>query len=324
MAKKTSKRAKVKPIKQEEQSLNNTGPRVVRPGKYNSFRLQKKLKTYRPPLAGSFRILFRSIKLLFSDWKLFGGIIVIYLLLELMLVQGLSLITSGGTLSNTKSLIQGASNLASTSASLFLLLVGNGTGNSSSSAYQFILLLLVSLVLIWALRQKYLGAHVRIRDAFYQGVEPLVRFFLVLLTIGIELVPGVIGIILYTAVANNGIAATFVERMLWVLLVGMLVLWSCYYVTATIFALYIITLNGMTPVRALRMASRLVKGRRIIVMTKVLFVPIAIFFIMGILIVPFLLFAVKIAPGAFFVVTALMVALLHAYLYSLYRELLNE
>ena len=324
MAKKTAKRTKAKPPKQEQQYLTSIRPRVLRPGKYRSFHLQKKLRIDRPAMAGSFRILFRSIKLLCSDWKLFGGIMVIYLILEVMLVQGLSLLTSGSSLSGAKDLIQGVSNLASTSASLFLLLIGNGASNSSSSTYQFILLILVSLVLIWGIRQKYLGLPTRIRDAFYEGVAPLVKFFLVLLTIGLEMVPGVAGIILYTAVSTNGIAASFVERMLWVVLVAVMVLISCYYITATIFALYIITLEGINPVRAIRMASRLVKGRRIIVMAKVFFLPVAIFILMAILIVPFLLFAVKAAPVAFFIVTALMVPILHAYLYSLYRELLNE
>lgn len=328
MAKKNStkkKTTKPKVSKREsEQALITAEPRVIRPGKYRSFHLQKRLKTYRPAVASSFRILFRALKLLLGDWRLFGGIMLIYLLLELILVQGLSLITSGSSLSGTKNLISGASNIAGTSASLFLLLVGNGTSNSSSTAYQFILLLIISLVLIWTIRQRYLGAVVGIRDAFYQGMAPFTKFFLVLLMVGVDLIPGVVGVILYTAVSNNGIAATFVERMLWVVLVAVLVLVSCYYASATIFALYIVTLSEVTPVQALRMASRLVNGRRLAVMIKLLYIPIAIFIIMAILIVPFLLFAVKIAPVAFFVVTALMVAVLHAYLYGLYRELLNE
>ena len=327
MAKKNSKpkkTAKSKPPRSKtELELAAAEPRRIQPGVYRPFQLQKRLKSYRTPIAGPFRLLFRAIKLLVTEWRLFGGIILIYLLLEVLLVQGLSLITSGSSLDTTKNLIQGTANAASTSASLFLLLIGNGTGNSSSSAYQFMLILLISLVLIWAIRQRYLGAKVRIRDAFYQGIAPFVQFFLVLLTIGLELIPGVIGIILYTAVANNGIAASFVERMLWVVLVSMLVLVSCYYIAGTVFALYIVTLNDMTPVRALKMANQLVVGRRIALMTRIVFLPIAVFVIMALMVVPFLLFAVKIAPVAFFIIAALMVAVLHAYLFGLYRELIN-
>jgi hypothetical protein len=328
MAKKNSKKAKPDVSKKAAPKPNLTvaSPRVVRSSKYESFRLQKHLKSTapRPEVAGGFRLLFRSIKVLCTDWQLFGSIIVIYLILELILVQGLSLVTSGSTFSSTKNLLSGASNLASTSASLFLLLVGNGTGNSSSSAYQFILLLFISLVLIWAFRQHYLGTATRIRDAFYQGMAPFVPFFLVLLTVGLELVPATIGVILYTAVTSNGIASTGVEHILWAIIMIILIIVSCYFIAGSIFALYIVTLRDMQPVQALKMANKLVRGRRLRIMTKLIFIPIAVFIIMAIVMVPFLLFAVKIAPVAFFIVTALMVAVLHGYLYGLYRELLNE
>jgi hypothetical protein len=325
MAKKKSKKTNATVTKKTPKP-NLTAPttRRLRPGKYESFRLQKRLPDLRPRLAGAFHILIQAIKLLCKNWKLFGGIILIYLLLELVLVQGLSLVTSGSSLGTTKNLLSGATNVPTTATSLFLLLVGNGTGNSSSSAYQFILLLFISLVLIWTIRQLYLDNVVRIRDGFYRGMAPFVPFFLVLLTIGVELAPAAAGILLYSAVSSNGIAATLVERILWIVLTFILIMVSCYFIAGSIFALYIVTLSDMTPVRALKMASSLVRGRRLLVMRKIIFIPVAVFVIMGILIVPFLLFAVKVAPVAFFIVTALMVAVLHAYLYGLYRELLNE
>jgi hypothetical protein len=328
MSKKSSKPKKTNAEaakKAPRPNLTVPSSRRLRPGKYESFHLQKRLKTVRKtPVAGSFTLLYRSIKLLCTNWQVFGAILLIYLLLELILVQGLSLVSSGSSLESTKNLLSGATNIGSTSASLFLLLVGSGTGNSSSGAYQFILLLFISLVLIWAIRQHYLKVGMRIRDAFYKGVGPFVPFFLVFLTIGLELAPATIGIVLYSAVSTNGIAASGVEKVLWLIITIILCLVSTYYVTGTLFALYIVTLNDMTPVKALKLAGQLVKGRRLMLMRKIIFLPIAIFIIMAILVVPFLLFAVKIAPVAFFVVTALMVAILHSYFYGLYRELLND
>ncbi len=282
------------------------------------------MRSYDHPVVGSFRLLYRSTKVLIENWQVFGGIMLIYLVLELLLVQGLSLLSSGGSLQQTKSILDGASNLLNTTGSLFLLLIGNGTGNSSSTAYQFILLITISLVLIWALRQCYLGEKIRIRDTFYRGVAPLVTFFLVLLTIGVEFIPGTIGVILYSAVATNGIASTLVEKELWGVISIVLALVTIYFASGTLFALYIVTLENMTPVRAIKMANQLVKGRRVSIMARVVFLPIAAFVILAILLTPFLLFAVKAAPVAFFVVTAFMVAILHSYLYGLYRELLNE
>jgi hypothetical protein len=301
-------------------------PRRLRPRRYDSFRLQKRIPSPFPPVAGSFTLLFRAIGFLCSQIKLFGGILFVYIILEIVLVQGLSLIASGGTLASTRQLLSGAANIASTSTSLFLLLIGNGTGNTSSSAYQFVLLLIISLVLIWAVRQSYAGIKIRIRDGFYNGIAPLVPFVLVLMVIGLELAPSAVGVILYTAVNVNGIASSGLERFLWGIVASIFICVTIYMLLSSIFALYIVTLQGMTPVVALRKAGDLVKNRRLMLLRKVLFLPCAIIIIMAVLIVPFLLAnaTVSIAPTILFVVTAAMIALLHTYMYMLYRELLNE
>jgi hypothetical protein len=129
---------------------------------------------------------------------------------------------------------------------------------------------------------------------------------------------------LYSAVSTNGIAGTTIERLLWGVITILLVLVSCYLLASGLFGLYIVTLRDMTPIKALKMASKLVQNRRLLIIRKIIFLPIAVFIIMAILVVPFLLFAVKIAPVIFFIVTAAMVAVVHAYMYGLYRELINE
>jgi hypothetical protein len=265
--------------------------------------------------------------MLVEQWRLFGGILLVYVVLNLILVQGLSLLNSGVSLGTTKHLLSGITNATATAGSLFLLLVGNSTGNNSmgsTNAYQFVLLLFVSLALIWAIRQYYAGVTVRIRDGFYRGMAPLTQFVLVLLCIGLELAPAATGILLYSAVSSNGIAAGAAEKLLWSIMTAVLVLASCYMLAGSLFALYIITLPEMTPFRALTSANQLVKNRRWLIIRKIVFLPVAIFILMALLVAPFLLFAVKAAPAVFFVVSAMMVAVMHSYMYGLYRELLNE
>jgi hypothetical protein len=179
-------------------------------------------------------------------------------------------------------------------------------------------------VIIWTLRQVYGNNKVRIRDGFYSGIAPLVQFIFVLLVVGLDLIPGAIGIIVYSAVSGNGIATLALEKALWILVTALMVLLSLYLVTSTIFALYVVTLPDMTPMRALRSSRELVQYRRWTVMRKVLFMPFALIFIGSALMIPFLIFITKLAPFVFFAMSAAVVAVVHSYMYGLYRELLNE
>jgi hypothetical protein len=86
---------------------------------------------------------------------------------------------------------------------------------------------------------------------------------------------------------------------------------------------YIVTLPDMQPRLALRSAKDLVRFRRWPVIRKVMFLPIFIVAVMGVIIVPLILFAQAIVPAVFYLLSMLAILFAHAYLYSLYRELLE-
>jgi hypothetical protein len=336
MPKKTpsSPRPKRTPVAVEQEMPNLIGkePRQLQKPKYQSFRLQRRIPKAQPLLPSGYRLFVRAIRLLWRQWKLFGGIILVYVLFNLVFVQGVSLINSSNDLSSAKTdvsgVYNGSGNLYRTGAALFVDLLDGGvsTGSSASEGYQFVLILLISLALIWALRQTYAPqlVRLRIRDSFYRGMAPLIPFALVLLVIGTELIPGAIGIALFTTVRNDNIASLFLEKALWALAMFLLLLLSCYLITSTIFALYVVTLPEMTPMRALRSTRQLVRYRRWIVMRKVLFMPLSITVAIALVMTPFLLFFSRGAPAVFFILAAVALGLVHSYMYGLYRELLNE
>jgi hypothetical protein len=152
----------------------------------------------------------------------------------------------------------------------------------------------------------------------------LIPFIIVLIIIGLELIPLLIGGSLYSAVMTNGIAVGGLEKILWALVFLILALVSLYLITSTIFALYIVTLPDMTPMKALRSARQLVRHRRWLVMRKVLFLPVIIIFIALIIMVPVILLITPAASWIFLIFSLACLVFIHSYLYALYRELLNE
>jgi hypothetical protein len=272
-------------------------------------------------------ILTNSLKIIRKYWQTFTVLTLIYAVLYIIFVRGISggldLSSIRASLDHTK----GTTSL-STGLSLFVYLIGNSTTSQSSSVnagvYQTILLIVISLALIWTLRQAHNNSKMRARDAFYKGMYSLIPFIIVLIIIGLELIPLLIGGSLYSAVMTNGIAVGGLEKILWALVFLILALVSLYLITSTIFALYIVTLSDMTPMKALRSARQLVRHRRWLVMRKVLFLPVIIIFIALIIMVPVILLITPAASWIFLIFSLGCLVFIHSYLYALYRELLNE
>ena len=302
-------------------------PRKLKRPTYKSMQLSKRIK-HPARLLSAWKITKAATTLLWRHKRLFIGITIIYGVLNLVLVRGFA---AGSTdvagLKNQLSAVFGGNfgGFAS-SLTIFALLVSS-SGNSSSStagAYQLFIVLLVSLAIIWALRQVTADVKIRIRDAYYRGIYPLVPFLLVLLVIGLQLLPLLIGTGLYSLVINNGIAVYGPEKFLWAMLAIVLGVLSIYMVSSSIFALYIVTLPDMTPMKALRSARELVRYRRWTVVRKLLFLPLIMLIAAGVIMVPIIVWLTPMAQWIFFILTMFSVVAVHAYVYTLYRDLLHD
>jgi len=274
-------------------------------------------------ILGVFRLSGQALRILATNWKVIGGIALLYCLLSALFAQSLS--TAKDITSAPTPLDQpggGWSSLAASTSVFVALLGSSGSVASGAALYQFFFALLFTLAIIWVLRQLYAGHAVRIRDGFYKGMTPLVQYVLVLLVVVLQLVPFIIGSIIYGSVTSNGIASTPLEQLLWLLAFLALTVASVYMVASSLFALYIVTLPDTTPLQALRAARQLVRGRRWTVVRKLVFLPVMLFVFLGVVMVPLLLFAAALAPWVFFALSGLLLPVVHSYMYAFYRELL--
>jgi hypothetical protein len=251
----------------------------------------------------------------------------IYLVLTIVLVKGFGVSSNIGDLQSTiEEVFNGNAAELFTSVTLFGVLLTNSSSvpNEVAGAYQSILLITTSLVLIWALRHTLVSkkVRIRIRDAFYKSPTPFIPFLIVLIVIGLQLIPMAAANFIYSVVINGGLAVTIIEKCLWITLVVLLVILSFYMVSSSIFALYIVTLPDMTPMHALRSAREIVKYRRLAIMRKILFLPVALLVLAACIIVPIIIISPAIAEWLFFVLSMLVLAIVHSYMYHLYRELL--
>ncbi len=328
MAKKTGKKAVKRTAKAvaNKQPISTPKPRRLKRPAYKSLHLQKRIK-HPAKLPNVWRLTRMAAITLWNHKRLFVGIILIYGLLNLILVQGLSSSTNVDSLKHElNQVFTGHLGSLASGLSVFVVLLSSaGNGSSQTAgAYQLFLVLVASLAVIWALRQVSSGASFRIRDAYYRGMYPLVPFILVLLVIGLQLIPLLIGSTLYGIVTTNGIAVYAVEKLVWGLLFALLALLTLYMLSSSLFALYIVTLPDMTPLKALRSARELSRYRRWTVLRKIICLPIVLLIIAAIIMLPIITWLTPVTQWVFFLLTMFSLAAVHAYMYTLYREMLNE
>lgn len=277
-------------------------------------------------LLGVGQLIRQTTGVLSSRWRLFLGIIVIYGVLNIFFAQAL---TNGSDVTHLKNsleqLFTGNWGALAASAGVFaLMLTSPSAAGQGSGGYQLLITLMISLAVIWALRQSFLGNNVRVREAFYRGMYPLVPFMLILIVLSLELLPFIIGSTIYSIVVSNGMAVHLIEKISWLALFILLASVTLYLISSSIFALYIVTAHDMTPVKALRIAANLVRGRRWQVIRKILALPLILFLTVAVIMLPAILWVTSLAQVLFFMITLTSLVIIHTYLYVLYRGLLHE
>ncbi|HWT56150.1 MAG TPA: hypothetical protein VN031_03935 [Candidatus Microsaccharimonas sp.] len=293
-------------------------------------RVPKSERPVRPRLPGIFKLAKQSYRLVVMNWKLIAGITLVYGVLNIVLVHSLNGGLSASDIrTQLDQLSQGGWNHIASGLGVFMLLLSSSnrsTTSDAASVYQTFLLIISSLALVWAYRQFLSDKQVplRIRDGFYRGMYPLVPVILVLLVIVVQLIPMLIGGVLFTTVISNGIAVSGLQIAFWAIPFLVLFFISLRMISASIFALYIVSLPDMTPMRALRSARDLVRFRRLAVFARLIALPLILLVGLAILMLPFILLATALTQWVFFVLSMAVLPIAHAYLYTLYRELLNE
>lgn len=257
-----------------------------------------------------------------GHWEIFGGLFVLFAAVNALLTAG-SLLRID--LEGAKLGLEAATDIndLGTGLALYGTLVSTGAvASGAAGAYQMILGVIISLAIVWALRQVLAGNKIRVRDALFNSSYPLVQVLIVMVVVFLQLLPALIASYLAYSLLGLGVIIVGWQQAVVVFVCLLLLLWTAYMVTASIFALYIATLPDMGPIKALRAARDIVQYRRAMIFRKLLFLPVVLLIGYAIIIVPLSLLLPTVATYVFFGLSMATMPLAHAYVYSLYRELI--
>jgi hypothetical protein len=321
--KRTSTQKKVIQTEPKQKDIRSTQSAIVADG----VMVDDSKKSSRPPVALSsvWELSRKSVNLLLNNKKLFVGIALIYGLLDLILANSWASKSSVSQLkTNLLHAFSGHAASVASSIDTFIKLgsTSNNSSNTAGGVYQFFLVLFASLATIWALRQVTAGHTVKIRYAYYRGMYPLVPFVVTLMLIGLELLPLILGALLYTIGIDNGIVIGSLQKMIFLVIFGGLTLVSLFMMAGSIIALYTVTEPDMTPRQASHAAARLVRQIRWVVIRKMMFLLFVLLIIAAIIMIPITLWVTPLAGLIYFLLSILAVPVIHSYMYTLYQELL--
>jgi len=296
---------------------------------YQSFRLQQKIKAKNyKPLPSAWSLWKLSLSMFWKHKRTIGLFLLIYAILYVIFVRGISGGINLGELRDT--LKESAVTGVLASFTLFGVLVSDSGSTTSeiASIYQGLLLVVGSLAFIWLLRQLSgeKPMRVRVRDAFYRGMQPLVPFIIVVSVIALELVPFSIGGFILNVVLANSLTGSGSELFGIYVICLLLVILSLYLVSGSIAALYIVTLPGMEPIKAIRASHQVLRMHRWSVIRKFVLL---VLFLLGaslLIFIPLLLTIPSnfswINEYIFFAGSVSVFAVFHIYMYNLYKSLL--
>lgn len=216
----------------------------------------------------------------------------------------------------------------------------NGTFTQQQSEtqqiYAVILFMLLWLSTVWLLRAQLARRSPRLRDAIYNSSAPLVSTVLIFLLLAVQLLPFAVAVISYITLTAVGIAGQGVLAMITGLVALLLSVLSIYLLTSTFMALVVVTLPGMYPWQALKIAGDLVIGRRIRILLRIIWLLVIIGLLWVIIMIPSILLVnwlgdqfsfvttFPIVPAILMLLSSFTAIFVSSYVYLLYRKLVDD
>lgn len=292
--------------------------------KYRSFHLQKKIKP-EPRDIPSVRKLFKLSGLfMWQHKKKLLPIMIINAAAYYLLIKTPTSILSISEIRQSVQNALGEGSLKTWNGTLATLgtVVGLNSTSGSNATQQSVSFLGISMVYIWVIRQLHNKHDFNIRDAFYQAFAPIIPILVLMVVATFQIIPFAVAGLVYSIARTGGVFVSGFEDMAFFSVAFLMSLLSFYWLTPTIIAIYVTTIPGMYPFRALKSARQLIQFQRFTVFRRIIIMPLAVLAIYF----GTLLFTIRFTPGATLYVSEILAFIIlpfiHIYLYKLYRSLL--
>lgn len=305
-----------------------------------SYREDYKRELQVPGLLSHAIITFKTI---FKNWKLFLPLIILAVVFNVVLVGLMNEDTYAAFQNAVEETNQNyaGGNLGNFAKAGLTLVAVVTTGGLSQGLTEIQIVFLITIFLItwlttiYIVRHHLAGHRIKLRDALYNALTPLISTLIVLVILLIQLIPISITLIVYSAAVETEFLSTPFYALVFFIFASLMIIFSLYLVSGTAMGLVAVTAPGLYPLKALSSASDLIMGRRIKLMLRILFLIFVTAIVYVIWMLPLILLDMwakstfSWLEGIPFVSVYLLIATVFSfvyaatYLYLYYRRILN-
>ncbi len=284
-----------------------------------------------------------TFRLIFKNWKLFLPLILLAVIFNILFV---GLMSQEAFDMFNDAIDDTQSNLAIENISNFaragLLLIGTvATGglnqgmDDAQSLFAILFFLIIWLVTIYILRHVLAGHKIKLRDALYNALTPLISTLVVFFILLVQLIPVMIVVITYSAAVETEFLATPFYALVFFIFAALLILLSLYLVSNSFLACVAVSAPGLYPLVALHTASELIAGRRIRLLIRLVYLIFVLALCWVIVMMPIILLdmwlkstfewlaSVPIVPFFLLCMTVFSCVYFASYSYLFYRRMLD-
>lgn len=306
------------------------------------------LKSFRPvrrrdyvtswKLPGFWKFSIEVFNVLYKNKKLFLKFVALYALVSFVVVGLLSqesfkLLDSSVNQLGGNAVAGELSGFVQNAAVFAGVLTGAFTQplSETQQLYMSLLFIFSWLSIVWTLRQLLAGQkNLKLRDALYNAGAPFVSTLVLSFILLVQLIPMTIAALGYGAALETGVFNDTLMTVLFWCVALLFVVASLYWVTSTLIGLVIVTLPGMYPVKALKSAGKLVVGRRLKILYRYSWMVLNIVTVWAVIVIPAIIISrvswlawLPIVPIVVLLLTSASVVYSSAYIYLLYRKLVD-
>lgn len=234
-------------------------------------------------------------------------------------------------------IVQGAWDGAVQAGALLVTTLASPEGVTPEAQVLLIVVgLLVWLTTIWLLRDIKAGRKPKLRDGLYSAGSPIVGTAVLAFVAALQMLPFAVVMLVFSGLSSVGLLSEGLAMMIFGLFAALVIALVLYWMTATFLALIIISLPGMYPMRAMKVAGDVVAGRRLRILYRLLWLIFTI--VLSWLVVMGLVIAldtgvkklwpaisgVPIVPFIAAIMSSISLVWSSAYIYLLYRKVIDD
>lgn len=284
----------------------------------------------------------KTFSVIFKNWRLFLPLLVIAVVMAVVFIG----LMNESTFQQFQQVLDqtteqmGYGDIGYVAKAGLLLISTVTTGGLSSSGKEtntifFVLIFLILwLCTIFILRHRLAGHKIKLRDALYNAMTPMISSFVIFVIAVIQCIPIFFLIIVYSSAVQTDFLSTPFYALLFFIFAALMVILSGYLLSSSLIAFVAVSAPGLYPMKAMHAASDLMMGRRFKFVLRIIALLIIMALTWVAVMLPLIVFdllmknfewaaGIPFVPVCLLVMTCFTGIYITAYLYLYYRWMLN-